>query len=184
MFSLIMGMQTEYFACDSSPYFVWQQQIKMFSEFCEVIVKTIKGKCLLRTTYKVEMCEYSQSRNYFKNLFLSFDFYLEKRFTEKQKVSTQPLLYFLSSYIINSTTVENQEINIGRILLILWTVLKFCQFHCKFPCFGPVSHLGHHTAFSVQGSLGSSNLWQFLKLYLSQLWHFRKVSYFVECTLF
>lgn len=98
-------MQTEYFACDSSPYFVWQQQQKMFSEFCEVIVKTIKGKCLLRTTYKVEMCEYSQSRNYFRRilLFLSFDFLLrKKRFTEKQKKKSSPTQPPLLSVILHN----------------------------------------------------------------------------------
>ena len=57
-------MQTEYFPCDSSPFFLCLATTKkMFSEFCEVMVKTIKGakkrkkkkktikgRCLLRTT--------------------------------------------------------------------------------------------------------------------------------------
>lgn len=135
------------------------------------------------------MCEYSQSRNYFRRifLFLSFDFLLRKKLglqkskKKKKSSSTQPPL--LSVILHNQYyNYRNQEINIGRILLILWTLLKFCQFHSKFPCFGPVSHPGPHTAFSVQVSLGSSNLWQFLNLYLSRLWHFRNVSYFAECT--
>ena len=68
-----------------------------------------------------------------------------KKKKKKKCSSTQPLL--LSVILHNQQyNYRNQEINIGRILLILQTVLKFCQFHCKFPCFGPVSHPGPHTA--------------------------------------
>ena len=85
------------------------------------------------------MCEYSQSRNYFRRilLFLSFDFLLrKKRFTVKQKKQSSPTQPPLSVILHNQQyNCRNQEINIGRILLILWTVPKFCQFHCKFPCF-------------------------------------------------